>query len=227
MHPKVSLLLSTILDISPIASYAINKYSSWMLSQHEYAECMVAQLVKLYNYSESLRERNYPISPFIWYHHLRWKKKKKKSGLYTCFVTARTFECCTSHKNTGNSCDKYFFILVFAHEDAVMHGRSGQLSITQNFMRELSRLYLSNFQVHKLSRSDWRERVELYVHDGWLSEGYDLIRRFFTFFSWNCPALDFTDFTSTERLQKKEREHSQIGQTLECTFKEYCKKFQH
>ena len=136
------------------------------------------------------------------------KKKKtttKKTGLYTCFVTARTFECCTSHNNTGNSCDKYFFILVFAHEDAVMHGCSGQLSITQNFMHELSHLYLFNFQEHELTRSDWRERVERYVFDVWLSEGYDLIRRFFTFFSLNCPALDFTDFTSTERLQNKEK----------------------
>lgn len=49
----------------------------------------------------------------------------------------------------GNSCDKYFFISVFACEDAVMHECSGQLSITQNFMHELFRLYLSNFQVHE------------------------------------------------------------------------------
>ena len=144
------------------------------------------------------------ISPFIWYRHLRWKKtKQKKTRLYKCFVTARTFKYCTSYNNTGNGCEKYFFISVFAHEDAVMRGCSGQLSITQNFMHELSRLYLSNFQVHELTRSDWRGGVELHVRDGWLSEGYDLISRFFTFFSLNCPALDFTDFTSTERLQKK------------------------
>ena len=62
--------MSTILDISLIASYAINMYCSRMLSQHEYAECMVAQLVKLYDYSESLRQINYPGHIIVWWHKL-------------------------------------------------------------------------------------------------------------------------------------------------------------